>query len=217
MHFPGFRPALFQAHVATWVGGAAEADLVPGKRMSIVGFDGILYQQEPVASHRKLFPDIAASRWIVVVKRLQDSILFSRAKFNKRWDVHMPGNSLDALQSQPVRLTIRRHIFKAVAIDAPAVCPLVDPGNEGNFVRLVAVVLRQNAVANRLHQRSLLRREEAQGRHMLDALQYHLARGFVPELLLRERLKAGIVAGLGARRERSFCRRVNWQATFIYP
>ena len=52
-----------------------------------------------------------------------------------------------ALQAQPVRLAVGRHVLVAVAVDAAAVQALVDAVEDGDPVRLVAVVLRQHAVA----------------------------------------------------------------------
>ena len=48
-HLPGLGLAAFEARVGAGIGGAAEADLVPGQGMGVVGVDGVADEQLPEA------------------------------------------------------------------------------------------------------------------------------------------------------------------------
>src|SRR5437764_14026049 len=76
---------------------------------------------------------------------------------------HMLGNGLDSLQTQSVRLVVFRHVFKAVAIDAPVIQSIIDIVHHWNFMRIVAIILRQQAITNGLHQSHLFSRKVANG------------------------------------------------------
>src|SRR5947209_350649 len=217
VHFPGLWLATFKAHIAARISGTTETDFVPGKGMSIVCFYRILHQQHPVASHGQLLPDVVTCRGITVVNGLEYRVLIARPKLGKRLAIHMLCHSLNPLQPKAMGIAIGWHIFVAIAINAPRVEPLIDCGHNRNFMCLVAVVLWQYAVADRLHQIGLSGCEEANRGDMLDTIQHDLARGLIPKSLLRERLETRVVAGLGRWRQRLFCGWVQRQTAFVYP
>src|SRR5205823_7405418 len=61
---------------------------------------------------------------------------------------------------------------------------------------VVAVILRQDAIQDGLHEPGFLGREEPDRRHVLDAGSHHVAGRLVPEPLLAQRAVAGVVARL---------------------
>src|ERR1051326_4373036 len=128
----------------------------------------------------------------------------------------MPGNDVDGLQAKPVCFVVRRHVFKTIAIDAPAVEALINIVHNGNPVSFIAIVLWQQAVAYGLHQPRLFSRKETDGGYLLNTGQHDVARSFIPEGLLAQRGKAWIIAWLGSRQDWLVCIGIYRQAACVY-
>src|SRR5690242_17856122 len=107
-----------------------------------------------------------------------------------------------------MRLTVRGHVLETIAVDAPAIEPFVNIVHHWNAIVRVAIILREHAITDRLHQLSFFWRKEANRRHMLNALQYNLACGLIPEGLLAQCLEALIIAWLSVWRYWLTCLRV---------
>src|SRR6185437_1564992 len=133
-----------------------------------------------------------------VMQREQDAVLFKPGGALKPFPEQKVRDLGDRNQPQAVGIPIGRHVREAVAFDASSEQAGVNRLQHRNLVFLVAVVLRQDAVANRPHENGLLGRKKTDSFMPPDTLEHHLARGLVPEFRLLQRVEAGIIAGLAA-------------------
>src|SRR6185437_6298082 len=84
----------------------------------------------------------------------------------------------------------------------------IDPGNDWNSMRGVAIILGNDVIANDLNQSCLCGREETDGRDVVHAIQNHFTGFRVPELLLCQRAEVRIIAWLTKWTDRFFCMRI---------
>jgi|SRR5665213_3242136 hypothetical protein len=97
---------------------------------------------------------------ITIVQGFQHRLLFDWAKIHKSSLEHMLCYFRNSLQPKPMRLLVSRHAVESVAIKAVFVQTLVDAVDYWYLVEIIAIVLRQNSIADGGHQLDLFRRKK---------------------------------------------------------
>src|SRR5579862_2276605 len=202
---------LASTQIATRIRRATEANLIPGVGVRVIGAHAILHEQHPIALDRHTLPDAFACGRRAVVNCLQDFLLLARRNLDEGRVPLTPGDGLYRLKTQPMRFAVRRHIFVAIAVNAPAGQSLVNHIDNWYMMGLVTVVLGDDAGADRLHQASFFRREKPNRRRLVNTTQHHLACRGIPEALLAQCGIPRVVARLRARRNRRAGGWVTWQ------
>ena len=115
LDFPRLRFAAFEAHVGARVSRTAEADLVPGPRMRVVGFGRQSdTNSEPIAVRPASASRSRARPTVAVVQAQQHSCSCAKSRRTRR--EARRAICLDRLQAQAVGLAIGRHVLKAIAV-----------------------------------------------------------------------------------------------------
>src|SRR6201996_8953474 len=110
---------------------------------------------------------------------------------------------LERTRRNAICLLVGRHILKAIAFDPVFVEAFINFRQNRNSSFVSAVVLRKNAIDNRVHGACLVWRKEANRLLFRDSLLHYLASCRIPVALLLKRAESRIVAWLLAFRERN--------------
>src|ERR1700742_18186 len=109
---------------------------------------------------------------------------------------------LERTRRNAICLLVGGHIFKAISFDAVLVETFINVRQNRNPAVVSAVVLRKNAIDNRVHGACLVWRKEANRLLFRDSLLDYLASCRIPAAFLLKRAESRIVAWLLAFRER---------------
>src|SRR5579875_2681662 len=211
LRFPRFRLTTRQAHIAAWIRRPSIANFIPGIRMRVVHSHDILHQEQPEMMHRHSLPDIVGSRRLALMNSQQDLILFYWLQIYKRRAKNVLRNGLNGLHAQAIRFVIRWHILVTIAGEAHMVQTVVNVIDDRNFMRLISIILRKQAITYRFQKARFFRRKETQRWDLFDPFAYKVTRGFIPDILLAQRMVARIVARLRHRLDWPPDLRVNGQ------
>src|SRR5262245_60471098 len=175
--------------VSARVGGAAEADLVPGPRVSVEGLERIAHDDAPGAGDVEPVPRAAVEPRLR--ERVADLELVLETEVGERGRAPPPRLLVEALRHELPGLAVGRHVEVLVAVERSLVELLVDviqdrdPG---------LGVLREHDVREGPERDRLLGREEADRRHVVDAVEDDPPRDLVPVRRLLEHVVVWVPA-----------------------
>ncbi len=198
---PGLGLTFFEAHVASGVGGAAEADLVPGPGVGVVDGGAVADEDAPEAFDVHLFPEVEGGGGFAFVDRLEDRFLLGDAEGMEGLCVELGGHGFEGTGGEAVGLPVGGHVFEAIAADAVDGEAVIDAGEDGDLAGRGAVFLGEDAIDDGEHGEGFFGGEEADGLGWAEAIEHDGAGGGVPVGFLAEGAEAWVVAGLIARGE----------------
>src|SRR4051794_14709852 len=177
-----------EAGVAARIRWAAEADLVPRPRMRVEARARLAADERERARHVERRPD--ASVELPVGEAVHELVLLSIPEQCERRGAELLRLLVEPARDALPRFAVVGHVEIAVAVELSLVELLVDE-REHRDLRLLSD-LSQQVVDERLERRRLSIIEEADRRHVANAVEHDLARHLVPMVGLLVHVVVGI-------------------------
>ena len=133
LDLPWFGFTALETSVGAWIGGASEADLVPGPGVGVVGVDGVLHEELPEAMDGHLAPDVGRCGRLAVVDGFESNVLMEMGEMEEGTSVTVLRFLIDGLHADLVGDAVLRHVLEAIAYGAVLVKAAVEGCNEGDL------------------------------------------------------------------------------------